>query len=267
LAPADEDFAVVARYSDVQIGVSEFVAGEMRRGLGERGNVHAIPNGVDLERFGNEAARAAGRALRHELELPSDAVAILFAGAITTEKGFIHLAQAFTRLYDRYPNACLLVAGSTGLWGQGDIPEYRRQYEVEAHLVLESVMDRVRFLGSVSSAAMPAVYTASDIVVVPSIWREGFGLVALEALASGCPVVASRIGGLVEVVNSSCGRLISSGDEDELLAVLLELVENGDLRQRLGQTGRLVSARFSWLSAALQIEAVYKSVLASKRHR
>lgn len=262
-----KDFAVLARYSDAQIGVSEFVAGEVRRGLAGQGNVHAIPNGIDAARFGDDAARDAGEAMRRELELPANAVAVLFAGAITTEKGFIHLAQAFTRLYARYPNAYLLVAGSTGLWGQGDIPEYRRRYESETRLVLESVMDRVRFLGSVSSAAMPAVYTACDIVTMPSIVKEGFPMVALESLASGRPLIGSRIGGLAESVDETCGRLVTPGDEDELLAALCELVENEDLRRSLGQVGRLVAARFTWESMAERIESVYTSVLLSKKAR
>lgn len=259
-----EDFTTVAKYSDAQIGVSEFVSGELRRGMGEAGNIYTVPNGIDAERFGSEAVERAGQVWREERGIPQGAITILFAGAITPEKGPLHLARVFQRISAQFKDVHLLLAGSTALWGRGELSNYRRRYEDEIHTILRDMADKVHFLGSVTAISMPVVYAACDMVVMPSTVREGWPLVALEALASGRPIVASRIGGIPEIVNESCGFLVTPEDENELETALVQLIEDVELREKLGRAGRQRAAKFSWERTAEQIEAIYRSVLDSK---
>jgi glycosyltransferase involved in cell wall biosynthesis len=111
---------------------------------------------------------------------------------------------------------------------------------------------------------MPAVYNASDAVVVPSVCREAFGLVALEALAAGRPVIASSTGGLVEIVNEHNGILVPPGDEAGLEAAMRALSGDLALRRRLGRAARQHAQQFSWGGAAGQLDAIYQDILARK---
>lgn len=252
-----KDFTTIARHSDAQIAVSTYVAGQLRQGMPVGANIHVVPNGVDVERFGREADEEEGRTLRERLGITEQAVVLLFAGAVTVEKGLLHLVQTFKQL-DRASLPCLhlVVAGAVDLWGKGHIPQHQRDYEAR---ILHEVRgaQRIHFLGRVSANEMPVVYAASDIVIMPSVWPEGFGLVALEALASGRPVIVSRIAGLIDFVDSSTGRLVTPGSERELADAITDLATNERLRQELGQNGRRLTRTYSWHSTADHIETIY----------
>jgi len=261
------DFAHIARNSDVQIAVSQFIAQELERGFHSLGNVHLVQHGVDAVQFDYGRWREASLRLRHEWQVPQNGVVFLFAGAIVPEKGVIHLARAFARLADQHSNVHLALAGTSSLWGSelaantpGD------SYEDQVSDVLRGCVEagRVHFLGKVASSRMPIVYAASDILVIPSLWREAFGLVALEALATGCPVIASSVGGLVEFVNEENGIFVPPGEEPALEDAMRNLAENPDLRKKLGRAARSQAQRFSWEITAQQLDVIYRVLLANK---
>jgi glycosyltransferase involved in cell wall biosynthesis len=94
-------------------------------------------------------------------------------------------------------------------------------------------------LGWVSQEALPALYHSSDIVVVPSLWVEPFGITTLEAMACGLPVIGSRIGGIAEtLVDGRTGIHFTAGNEEELAEALERLIQSPDLRREYGQAGR-----------------------------
>lgn len=260
-----DDFRTIAHYSDAQIGVSNFVADELRRGFGEQGNVHTVYNGINIEEFDSERAQDAGKTLRIERDIPDDAVVFLFSGAVVKEKGLIHLARAFATLAAERDDVHLMVAGVGRLWGGALIdPNEKTEYEREIETILQeaSARGKVHSLGRVASSKMPTVYTACDVLVVPSTWREAFGLVAVEALASKRPVIASRTGGLIEIVNEEHGYLVEPEDEDGLLAAMRTLADDPALRTRLGEHGRTyVAEHFSWEQAARQLISIYQTIL------
>jgi glycosyltransferase involved in cell wall biosynthesis len=261
------DFLCMARYSHAQVAVSHFVAGELERGLEGRGSVHVVPNGVDSEYFDAQRWRAAGLELRTRWGARPDHIVLLYAGAIVPEKGVIQLARAFARLAADIPGMHLALVGASALWGSelGQLG-YHDDYEraVREALRVPAEAGRVHFLGKLPVAQMPAAYAASDVTVVPSVWCEAFGLVALEALASGRPVIASQTGGLVEIVNEQNGRLVPPGDEQALEAALSNLASNADLRKRLGAAARRQALQFSWEAAARQLDAIYQDISARK---
>ncbi len=266
LKPAD--FQNIARYSDAQIAVSEFVGREVRRGLNGSSNVHVVYNGVDAGHFNAQRWREEARRFRQEHVIPPEGVVFLYCGAITSEKGVLHLANAFARLAARQPHVYLLLAGSSGLWGGGVSEQTQhRTYEQQVQHVLEPARaeGRVCFLGKVNRAQMPIVYAASDAVVIPSVWREALTLVALEALASGMPIIGSNIGGIIETFDEYNGIRVEPQDEDDIEAAMHTLATNPDLRRSFGIASQQRVARFSWNTAAQQLDAIYEDVLATRR--
>lgn len=259
------DFHVIAQCTEAQVAVSHYIAGQIGKGMSlcnEWADVHTIHNGVRHEHFGSAAAARRGGELRAELGIPADAVVFLFVGAIVPEKGFHHLAEAFRRLAPGDPRIHLLVAGSASLWDMnGHLAE--TSYEVGTAKRLCSLLraGRVHLLGTVKSSEMPAVYAASDVTVVPSVWPEPFGLVALESLAAGKPVIASEVGGLPELVAPDNGQLVPPADE-EALAAAMRAFTNPQLRAERGRAARASSAEFSWDGVAQGLEHVYEAALA-----
>jgi glycosyltransferase involved in cell wall biosynthesis len=258
LKPAD--FANIARNSDAQVAVSQFIAGELERGFAGLGNVHVVHNGVDTARFNPERWQEARSRLRGAWGVQPGEVVFLFVGALVSEKGIIHLARAFTRLASAAPGVHLALAGASGLWGGAPARGGSDEYEDELRRTLRAPLEagRAHLLGKIPSADMPAVYAASDVVVIPSVCRDAFPLVALEALASARPVIASSTGGIVETVNDHNGILAPPGDEARLEAALRTLAENSTLRERLGDAARQQAKRFSWQAAAQRLDAIYR---------
>lgn len=261
------DFQLIARTSQAQIAVSEFVARQMRRGLGAEASVHVVPNGVDHRRFDTARLRAASAELRSRWGVPADATVFLYVGAFVPEKGVLELAQAFRKLAAERPEVYLVLAGGSALWVMSfESVDPAASYEQSVRSELEDARraGRVQFLGRVGWAELPDVYTACDVVVVPSIWQEAFGLVVLEAQAAGLPVLASRVGGIPELVTADTGVLIAPGDPEALRQGMLELSRDRGLRRRLGARGRECAVSFSWERAAACIDELYSYHLGRK---
>jgi glycosyltransferase involved in cell wall biosynthesis len=256
------DFANILAHSQARVAVSRFVAGQLERGFRDRGGVEVIYNGVDQGRF--DSARWTDRARELRAEWGADGqVVFLFSGAVVPEKGVIHLARTFRRLAAERDDVKLVLAGSSGLWG-GLLPNaFHRVYEseVQAELAPLVAAGRVRFLGKVATTDMPAIYAASDVVVIPSVWNEAFPLVAPEALAAGRPIVASQAGGLVEVVDQEVGQTVPPGDEAALGAALAGLANDPERRARLSRNARLRARAFRWEHAAERLDAIYRQQL------
>lgn len=217
----------------------------------------ALPNGTDPVCFRppNSTERAAARA---HFGLSDESCVVLFVGALVWEKGVLHLARAFRMVESRVPQAVLLMAGDGRLWGglgsdRSNCDEYER-------LVKSNVPSTVRMLGKLPHDAMPKLFHAADVMVVPSV-REAFGMVALDASATGIPVIASKVGGLPEIIGDGCtGILVPPGDEEELAQAIIRLVQDEELRLRLGTAGRQRSLRFAWNRISAEMERVYNQV-------
>jgi glycosyltransferase involved in cell wall biosynthesis len=261
------DFNLIERHSDAQVAVSNFIAEQLCKSFRTPDRIHVVHNGVDVERYAPGRWYEARQHLRREWGVQEGEVVFLYAGAIVPEKGVLHLARAFACVSEQVQGVHLAVAGSSTLWDEHfKASDACNSYENQVRHVLDTVQrqGRVHFLGKLGTAMMPCVYAASDVVVVPSVWQEAFGLVAVEALASGRPVIASATGGLPEVVNESNGCLVAAGDEVGLEAALRTLAHEPDLRHRLGQRARKDAMRFTWAQSAQALEAIYTSVLDSK---
>lgn len=257
-------YKMIINSSQVQIAISKFVATAQIKLLDGSGNIHVVLNGVDPERFNKDEQLAKRKIIRDKWDLSNESIVILYAGALIEEKGVIHLANVFSRISQKLPNIYLMIAGSSALWGNFVSNEDTRAgYEAQLYQVLNPLISnkKVFFLGLVPSIEMPAIYAASDFVVVPSICQEAFGLVALEALAAGRPVIASETGGLPEIVNRENGILVKPGDETGLENAILAFAQDASLRKRLGENGRIQAQRFSWQSSVEQLDRIYQNAL------
>lgn len=175
---------------------------------------------------------------------------VLYAGRLVPGKGVHRLIQALRRVVRACPDVLLLIAGSA-YYGHDRLTPYaaslRRQMR---KLRLEK---HVRFLDYVPHPALASLYQLADVTAVPSVEDEAFGLVNLEAMAAGVPVVASRIGGIPEVVrHGETGWLVDpSPGEREMAAAMIRLLRQPDLRRRMGEAGLgEVRRQFLWQHAA-----------------
>lgn len=179
-----------------------------------------IYNAVDAERIGSVVAAADRHFLREEIGVRHGS-AVGVVGRLRWEKGQRILIEAMVEVVRQQPFAQLIVIG--------DGPD---RAELEALAERMNLGANVLWLGQQEPEAVQRLYAALDLVVVPSFF-EGFGLVAAEAMAAGLPVIASRVDGLVEVVDhGTTGLLVSPGDAAELAKAILYLLNNDRFRQQ-----------------------------------
>ena len=157
-------------------------------------------------------------------------------------------------------NFTLLIVG-------GDERAHELKAELCAQAEAAGVAANVRFVGPVMHEDLPAYYSAADVCVVPSYY-ESFGLVAVEAMACGTPVVASRVGGLISTVTDGVtGYLIPWRCPEPFAEKLEVLLMNPELRANFSRAARQSVERFRWRTVALQIAEVYDSALTEYRAR
>lgn len=206
----------------------------------ERDRIHVLAPGVDLGRF-RPGDRAAARAA---LGVPDDAWVAVVARRLVPRMGIDVLIDAWSRAGTA--DGLLLVVG--------DGPS---RPDLEAAAARHGVADRVRFLGNVADADLVAAYRAADVSVVPSLALEGFGLVVLEALACGTPVVTTDAGGLGEAVDGlDPGLVVPAGDAAALAARLVD-ARAGTRPLPPAAACRAFAERHSWAAVAERHRRIY----------
>ena len=204
-----------------------------------------IPNGVDTERFNPKGSRR----LREEVE--ADFI-VLYVGRLVYRKGVHHLVEAMKLLAKREPGILLVIAG--------DGPLKRSLREKVESLGLDK---QVLFLGRVDDSLLPDLYRSSDVFVMPSLFGESFGIVALEAMASGIPVIASAIGGLKEIIIDGVnGILLRDVNPETIADEIYRLYLDDTLRLYLSRKAREhVEKNYSWRNITRRIEEEYVKLL------
>lgn len=181
-----------------------------------------------------------------------DQFCVLFVGSLVERKGVTHLVEAVRHLPPGVAAHLTVV---------GDGPERAR---LEAQITRNGLADRVTLRGRVSGAELRDAYAGADVLVLPSIVdargdTEGLGVVLLEAMAHGVPVIGSDLGGITDIiVDGETGVLVPPGDPAVLAAALSRLATDRALSMRLGEAGRQhVRALFNWTTITAQWEACY----------
>jgi glycosyltransferase involved in cell wall biosynthesis len=239
--------------SSAVIAVSQHTADHLVRREGAPSlKVHAIPNGIDFTRVRPSSDEAAAR-LRREYA-PNGEHLLLVPARLHPEKGHEFLFQAIAALRGRAGRSVILLAAGVGPYESG-YRERVRELGCEAS---------VRFLGFRQD--LPDLMRAVDLVVVPSV-AEAFGLVLAEALYLGVPVIASRVGGIPEIIDDGTdGVLTPPGDSDALATAIHDLLMDPTRRETMGRQGReKVMARFRFEDMMSSYESLYERLAAERR--
>lgn len=215
------------------------------------GKISVVQPGADTELFNPGSGRATERA-RRELGIPLHTKVIAFVGRLQQHKGPQVLIDAVAELLRRDPQRKLMVLICGGASGRAATPEFYQDMAAERGLGR-----RVRFLQPRPPQDLVDIYRAADVVAVPS-YNESFGLVAVEAQASGTPVVAARVGGLpIAVSEGVSGLLVDTHDSSDWADALATLLDDDELRQEMGRNAVDYAARFSWRETADKLVNIY----------
>lgn len=203
-----------------------------------------IPNGIEPH-----SAQRDRQEVRRELGIAAEELLFLTVGRLTIQKGHTYLLDAIGRLIAHRATGKFVFAG--------DGPQ-RAALEAKANAL--GITDKILFLGVRNDVA--DLLAAADVFVQPSLW-EGLSLALLEALFAGRPVVATRVEGVVDIVeDEKSALLIPAGDAAALAAALLRIMDDGELRKRLGQAGRQrAAAGFGIDKMCMAYEAVMRQVI------
>ena len=205
------------------------------------GEYRIIPNGIDVEHFSAEGPPIP--------ELDDGKLNILFVGRMEKRKGLRYLLEAYGKLKWDFPDIRLIVVGPGNL----DKDCYR--------ILSERNLRDVVFLGSVPYSELPRHYRSAHICCAPATGRESFGMILLEAMASGKPIVASRIEGYSAVLShGEQGLLVPPKDSTSLADSLATLIQDPALRRQMGEIGRQTVEQYRWEKVAQQVMDYYKDL-------
>ena len=268
-SPGDRDTAQrIALEGAVMRGADEIIAAtpteraQMAWLYGARKErITVIPCGVDGGLFYPRNQHEAHR----RLDLPCGRL-LLFVGRIERLKGVDTLLEAVAQLVAEggQDDLQVLIVGGDIESNQAQNPELQRLQALTAELGLTA---RVEFLGSQSQTELPHFYAAADVTVMPSHY-ESFGMVALESMACGTPVIASRVGGLASLVrDGETGFLVPAESPADLADRLRTLLADDELRLRLGRQAAVYARQYRWARIADRITEVYHSLIRSVAQR
>ncbi len=241
-----QEFSVYARADRIVALSQAFATVLLREYRIPEKKIRVIPGGVDVRRFAPAGSRAQARA---ELELPGDRPIVASVRRLESTKGIDRLVEAAERVRGEVPDVLFVIAGTGSLAGA-----------LAARVAQRELGGTVRFLGKIDDARLARLYRAADLSVVPSVAWEGFGLVCLESLASGTPVMVTPVGGLPEAVGALEPALVFGGVEVEHLASGLRDALTGRIPLP-DEAACLAYARgFAWPVIAARVNDVYCEV-------
>ena len=214
----------------------------------DEGLTRVVPGGIDTARFNVAMSRAQAR---EKLGWPTDRPILLAVRRLVRRMGLENLIDAMERVATANPDALLFIGGS------GPLSE-----ELRARIGERALGTRVRLLGRIAEEDLPTAYRAADFTVVPTQSLEGFGMITLESLASGTPVLVTPVGGLPEVVQPFAPECVFRDTSTAELAGVLAEVLGGQRRLPSEEACRAYAVdRFAWPRIASEVRDVYTEAL------
>jgi phosphatidylinositol alpha-mannosyltransferase len=215
------------------------------------GDYRVIPNGIDAARFDSPDIKPIAR-------FDDGRPNILFVGRMEERKGFRHLMRAYPQIKEAIPNARLLVVGAFGDEEKAPFIRAARTHRLRG----------IHFVGWVSREDMPRYYRTANVFCAPSTGFESFGIVLLEAMAAGLPIVASDIAGYRQVLTDGVeGRLVRPGDDQSMAQAIIEMLKEPSLRSRMASRGRSTAAGYDWPIIAERVLEYYDELMESRLPR
>lgn len=215
-------------------------------------NIEVIPMGVDLNEFMENKKEDS---LRKELNISGEF--LLSVGRIVEQKGINYLINAMPEILDEFSNAKLIIVG--------DGNERKNLEKLTKRLKLEK---NVVFIGKLPNNKLPRYYATADVFIAPSIkdsygWVEALGIVFLEALSSGTPVIGSNIGGIPDIIkDNETGLLVEEKNSKEIAIAVKKILKDKNLARRLVRNGQKhIRNSYSWEGVSNKFRSVYSVVL------
>ena len=238
-----------AIHADMQVAISNHVAEECWSKFSYKPKV--IPIGVDFERFRRTDARISRELARASLGLPAKSWIVLSVGRLARHKGLDTLTKATLAVSSRYPETVVVVVGNGS---------YRTQLE---DLIQSCRLTNLRLVGGIADRDLPLYYWAADIFVLAET-SEGFsgGLVLLEAMSAGLPLIATKVGGIPETVEGAA-ILIPPKDEHALAEAIGKLMADENLRGELSTKGLQIAKQRDWANVMQSYESSYSAAFES----
>jgi len=232
----------VSRRIDAAIAVSDAAASFVRRVA--HVPLEIVPNGVDVRAFAHPGPPIEGLPVGRK---------VLWVNRLDPQKGFEVMVRAFETLASELEDVRLLVVGDG-------------RDRVAVRSLPQSVRSRILRLGSLPHSELPRYHAAADVFASPAVGQESFGIVLVEAMAAGVPVIATDIPGYREVVRDGVdGLLVPPNDATALASAIRRVLSEPDLASALASAGRTRAETFSWDAVVPRLEAVYDRVLAGTR--
>jgi len=233
--------------------LSRFVVGQIEALLpSARERVRVVPPGQDFERFAPGDRAGA----RQAFSIPQDALLIVTVRRLVRRMGIDILLQAAARLASRGLDVQVVIGGAGA-----------EREALEALRAELGLGERVTFLGRVPDDRLPDLLRAADLFVLPTRSMEGFGMVTIEALACGTPVVATDTGGTPEILAPIDPALLAAPNPDAMASAIERLLRDATLRRELGARGaESVRARYAWPTVVANVDRVYRDLLQVPAH-
>ena len=244
----------VLKKSDQIVVLSEYTSEKLQRTYGlSSSKVCVIPGGVDLDRFRPSTDKAR---IQARLGLPQDKFILFTVRNLVPRMGLENLITAFEIVQNGRPDLLLVIGGEGPL--QGALQEQVRRCGVE---------DFVRFAGYIPDEDLPSYYQMADLFILPTTELEGFGLVTVEALASGLPVLATPVGGTREILSKlGSDYLFNDSTPESMASAILRTLNgwgsNGLAFKNISETCRKVAEQhYSWDNHVSKLEDLFYSIL------
>lgn len=222
------------------ISISEFCRREWLSVPSDTKNVFVLRNGIDLGKFTKRISDEERLSLREKLGIAEDDIVVIYVGRIIPVKGVKELLLAIDLLQNK--SIKLILAGSSS-FAKGKMTPYLK----EVRSLIDKVKNQVIHVGYIDNNELYKYYQAADMQVVPSMLEEAAGLVAIEGMASGLPLVVTRSGGMVEYVDEKCALVVDKEKDVEIniSEAIQALADDADLRKRMGKHGMERAKLFS----------------------
>jgi glycosyltransferase involved in cell wall biosynthesis len=234
------------------ISVSHRVALEFRAIGVPKEKIAIIPNGIDLEEY---KQLPMGDSFRKRLDIKDNEKIVLTVGRLEKIKGFQYLIRALPSIIEEVGSTKLVIAG----------PDFNYGAQLKRLTEEANVQDNVIFYGPINGKEKFEAFSAANIVAVPSIY-EGFGMLLLEAMAAGKPLVATNTGAAPEIIrNGKNGILVNPSDVEDLAGKIIKLLSDDQLMYLIGQESRKTVEAFDWEKVSEQIHKLYIDCLGSAK--
>jgi len=238
------------RAADRVVTLSEAFAKILREDYGvDPAKIRIVPGGFDPSAF---AARLDRVSARERFGIASDAKLVVCVRRLQSRMGLENLVDAAGSLASEHPRLVVAIAGKGPLTGA-----------LQVRIERLGLQGKVRLLGFVPDPDLPALYAAADLSVVPTVALEGFGLIVAESMASGTPVVASRVGALPELLAGFSEQLLAEPNPEDLARVLGGAL-NGSIAVPSSEECRSHSVRWSWEKVVPRLEEVYAEAMVAR---